>query len=146
MYIIRIQHCTRRCYTAATTTTATTTKTTTTTTTTTSTTTLQPQPQPHLQLQLYRQVDRQREIERDREKVTKRVRERGRETQSVNHLAVHQFALPSLHHNNSPLLRVSYFWNFRHRLVRYYGICIYRYTLIYIDKIFVNVLPVSPHI
>ena len=30
------------------------------------------------------------------------------------------FALPSEIHNNQPLLQVSYFWNFRHRLVRYY--------------------------
>ena len=31
------------------------------------------------------------------------------------------FTLPSIHHNNSPLLYVvSYLWNFRHRLVRYY--------------------------
>ena len=30
------------------------------------------------------------------------------------------FALPSVIHNNQPLLEVSYFWNFRHRLVRYY--------------------------
>ena len=30
------------------------------------------------------------------------------------------FALPSVIHNNQPLLQVSYFWNFRHRLVRYY--------------------------
>ena len=30
------------------------------------------------------------------------------------------FALPSEIHNNQPLLLVSYFWNFRHRLVWYY--------------------------
>ena len=30
------------------------------------------------------------------------------------------FALPSVIHNNQSLLWVSYFWNFRHRLVRYY--------------------------
>ena len=30
------------------------------------------------------------------------------------------FALPSMYRNNSPLLQVSYFWNFRHRRVRYY--------------------------
>ena len=30
------------------------------------------------------------------------------------------FALPSMHHNNSPLLYVSHFWNFRHRLMRCY--------------------------
>ena len=30
------------------------------------------------------------------------------------------FALPSVSHNNQPLLSVSYFWNFRHRLARYY--------------------------
>jgi hypothetical protein len=30
------------------------------------------------------------------------------------------FAPPSVIHNNQPLLGVSYFWNFRHRLVQYY--------------------------
>ena len=30
------------------------------------------------------------------------------------------FALPSVIHNNQSLLWVSHFWNFRHRLVRYY--------------------------
>ena len=35
-----------------------------------------------------------------------------------NHLAVHQW--PSVSHNNQPFLQVSYFWNFRRRLVRYY--------------------------
>ena len=30
------------------------------------------------------------------------------------------FALPSVVHSNQPLLYVSYFWNFRHRLVRHY--------------------------
>ena len=30
------------------------------------------------------------------------------------------FALPSVIHNNEPLLQVSYFWNFRHRFVRHY--------------------------
>ena len=31
-------------------------------------------------------------------------REIERDTQSVNHLSVHQFALPSMNHNNSPLI------------------------------------------
>ena len=33
--------------------------------------------------------------------------------------SINGFALASMHHINSPLL-VSYLWNFRHRLVRYY--------------------------
>ena len=40
---------------------------------------------------------------------------------SSNHLAVISgFALPSMRHNNSPLLWVSYLWNFRHHRVLYY--------------------------
>ena len=38
------------------------------------------------------------------------------------------FALPYVIHSNQPLLYVSYFWNLRHRLVRYYW-----YGLILID-------------
>ena len=30
------------------------------------------------------------------------------------------FALPSVIHNNQALLKVSFYWNFRHHLVRYY--------------------------
>ena len=39
------------------------------------------------------------------------------------------FALPSVIHNNQPPYRFPNFWNFRHRLVRYYW---YVYVYVYI--------------
>ena len=68
-------------------------------------------------------------MERHREKVKEadiyiyreREIEREIETQSLNHLSsISGFALPSMHHNNSPLLKVSYLRNFRHNLLRSY--------------------------
>ena len=50
------------------------------------------------------------------------------------------FALPSVIHNNQRLLWVFLFWNFRHRLVRYYWyvyIYIYIYLYLYIYIIYV---------
>ena len=68
-------------------------------------------------------LDNQRKIEKQKEKERKRKRERER---SSTFQSISGFALPSRNHNNQSLLLVSYFWNFRHRLVRYYWyiICI----------------------
>ena len=71
------------------------------------------------------------EIEREKERKKEKERER-EETSSTFH-SISGFALPSLIHNKQLLLYVSYFWNFRHRLVRcywyHYFISLYYYYM-----------------
>ena len=46
------------------------------------------------------------------------------------------FALPSVIHNNQSLRKVSYFWNFRHCIVRYYWYA-FLFIFIYISKVLI---------
>ena len=101
-YQLHTAHCTRPTLTP---TTATTTRTTL---ATTATTQLH-----YIAQEIDGQTDRQTkgETERNREKVTERVvqRERERLTASTTFRSISVFALPSMHHNNSPILQFPIF-------------------------------------
>ena len=62
------------------------------------------------QKELESERENQRESERARERESEGgregegERERERKTQSLSHVSIHQFALPSMNHNNPPLL------------------------------------------
>ena len=66
-------------------------------------------------------------------------------THNSNHLSVHQWICSAIHASQqliSPI--VSYFWHFRHRLVRYYWYYVYIY--IYVKTNFVYKMLTGNHI